>query len=344
MVNSRVIFFLLLWFATPASLCAQSLGGNSIFNFLRLSNTPKLTALGGVNVSHPVNEVGITFQNPALLKPEMNQQLHLVFNDFYASTSIFHLSYGYYKKNWKTSFSSGLHYFNYGKVPATDASGNILGQFRATDMLFQISAARSYLQRWNYGLSLKFISSRYGIYRSNGIAMDMGLLYADSGRGFRASVVMKNAGTQLKKYAEAGSEELPFEMQAGITQRLKGSPFMFSLTAQQMHRFNIRYADTSFNTVSGTANKKAGFSGKLIDHLIIGTTIELNDRLVVDLGYNFLRRRELNTGRGGNGLNGFSYGMELKLKKFMFHFARANYQANTAYNQIGLTLHMGQFW
>jgi hypothetical protein len=155
---------------------------------------------------------------------------------------------------------------------------------------------------------------------------------------------MKNAGTQLRKYADASSEELPFEMQAGITQRLKGSPFMFSLTAQQMHRFNIRYADTSYNNTNGIVNKNTGFPGKLIDHLVIGTTIELNERLAVDLGYNFLRRRELNTGGGSNGLNGFSYGMELKLKKFMFQFARANYQANTAYTQIGLTLKMEQFW
>ncbi len=344
LIPRSVIFFLLVFFTCTTSISAQTLGGNSVFNFLRLSNTPKLTALGGVNVSHPANEVGMAFQNPALLKPEMDHQLHLVFNDFYASTSIFHLSYGYYKETWKTVFSSGMHYFNYGKSPATDAAGNILGQFRANDMLFQVSAARAYQQRWNYGISLKFISSRYGSYRANGLAMDMGLLYADSSGGFRASVVMKNAGSQLKKYADGSSEELPFEMQAGITQRLEGSPFLISLTAQQMNRFNIRYNDTSYNNANGISSKKFGFSGKLIDHLIIGITIELYDRLVVDLGYNFLRRRDLNIGAGGNGLNGFSYGMELKLKKFMFHFARANYQANTAYSQIGLTLKMEQFW
>ncbi len=343
LIPRSVIFFLLVFFTCTTSISAQTLGGNSVFNFLRLSNTPKLTALGGINVSHPAIEVGIAFQNPALLKPEMDHQLHLVFNDFYASTSIFHLSYGYYKEKWKTVFSSGLHYFNYGKALATDAAGNVLGQFRANDMQLQISAARTYQHRWNYGVSLKLISSRYGSYRANGIAMDMGLLYADSSGGFRASVVMKNAGTQLKRYADAIAEELPFEMQAGICQRLKGSPFIFSLTAQQMHRFNIRNDDTSYNNTNNIANKKPGFAGKLIDHLVLGATIELNERLVVDLGYNFLRRRDLNLANGGNGLNGFSYGIELKLKKFMFHFARANYQANSAYNQVGLTLNMKQF-
>lgn len=296
-----------------------------------------------MNLTHPANEIGLAFQNPALLTPGMSQQLHLVFNDFYAGTSIFHASYACYKPDWKTNLSAGIHYFNYGKEPATDAAGNILGQFRAADMLFQVSASRSYLQRWNYGLSLKFVSSRYGVYKGNGLAMDLAVLYADSSAGFRASVAMKNAGREIKKFSEGTTEEMPFEMQAGISQRLKGSPFSFSITAQQLHRFNIRYYDTSYNSSNGFSNKRAGFAGKLIDHLVLGTTIHLNDRLEFDLGYNFLRRRDLNLGNAGNGLNGFSYGFELKLKKFSFQFARASYQANTAYNQVGLTLNMAQF-
>lgn len=274
----------------------------------------------------------------------MDQQLHLAFNDFYSGVSIFSLSYALYKKDWNTSFSSGLQYFNYGKSPATDASGNVLGEFRAADMLFQVSAARSYLQRWNYGVSIKFVSSGYGSYKANGVAMDLGVLYKDSSGGFRASVVIKNAGMELKKYMEGSAEELPFEMQAGISQRLRGSPFIFSLTAQQMHRFNIRYEDSSFNQANGRQTSKITVAGKAIDHLVLGATVQINDRLALDLGYNFLRRRELNLGNAGNGLNGFSYGMELKLKKFIFHFARANYQSNTATNQAGLTLDMSQFW
>ena len=148
---------------------------------------------------------------------------------------------------------------------------------------------------------------------------------------------------ELKKFSDGSTEELPFELQGGITQRLKAAPFSFSLTAQQLHRFDIRYADTLYNQANGYANKKVNGAGKLIDHLIVGTTVYLNEKLEFDLGYNFLRRRELNIAGTGNGLNGFSYGMNLKLKKFSFHFARANYQANTAFNQMGLTLNMSQF-
>jgi hypothetical protein len=46
---------------------AQTLGGSSVFNFLKLPHTPQLTALGGINVSHPSNDIGLAFNNPALV-------------------------------------------------------------------------------------------------------------------------------------------------------------------------------------------------------------------------------------------------------------------------------------
>ncbi len=44
----RFLCIICILLFTPAG--AQVLGGRSVFNFLRLSHTPQLTALGGVNV------------------------------------------------------------------------------------------------------------------------------------------------------------------------------------------------------------------------------------------------------------------------------------------------------
>ena len=241
------ILFLLFYFRGDA----QTLGGRSVFNFLRLPNTPQLTALGGVNVSINSNDVGLAFNNPALLKKEMHTQLNAVFNSFYAGTDVYHLSFGYRQEKLKTNFAFGLTYFDYGKVAETDAAGNILGNLKPTDWVMQLSASRSYLEKWNYGASMKFISSNYGIYRSNAMAADAGILYFDSANQFSASLLVKNMGFQLKKYSNAIAEELPFDLQAGITKKLKDAPLAFSLTAQHLHQFDIRYNDTTFNTGTG---------------------------------------------------------------------------------------------
>jgi hypothetical protein len=57
-----------------------------------------------------------------------------------------------------------------------------------------------------------------------------------------------------------------------------------------------------------------------------------------------LRRRELNIGNTGNGLNGFSMGAGVKLGKLWFRYARAYYQSGTAFNQIGLNMQLNQYF
>jgi len=81
----------ILLLCLSCNCAAQVLGGNSIFNFLKLSNTPQLTALGGVNVSQPSDDVGLAFNNPALLKASMHTQMNAVFNDFFGVSKIYTL-------------------------------------------------------------------------------------------------------------------------------------------------------------------------------------------------------------------------------------------------------------
>ena len=325
---------------------AQTLGGNAVFNFLKLSNTPQLTGLGSVNVSQTSPDIGLAFNNPALLSTDMHTQVNAVFNSFYDGVTAGHLSTGFYSDRLKTNLLWGVNYINYGSTVQTDAAGNILGRFRAADWVMQVAASRTYMERWSYGLTLKFISSSYGSYSANGIAADVGVMYHDSASLFSASVLVKNIGTQLKKYEGTEGEDLPFDLQAGITRRFQHAPFSISLTAQRMHQLNIRYDDTLFNNDNGFANAsdKKITAGKLLDHLVLGSTIYIGDRVEVYAGYNFLRRRELNIGNGGNGLNGFSLGAGFLLGKLQVRYARSYYQGNRAFNQFGIGFTLNQYF
>ena len=334
------------------TLCAQTLGGNTVFNFLKLPNTPQLSALGGVNVSQVSNDVGLAFNNPALLKPQMHSQMNAVFTGQYAGITACHLSLGYHHQKLNTNFLWGLNFFNYGSVQETDAGGNVLGKFRPIDWVMQLSASRSYLEKWQYGATLKFINSDYGQYNSNGLAVDAGVLYFDSVQLFSASMLVKNMGFQLKKYDGTDADDLPFDLQVGVTKKLAKAPFAFSFTAHHLHAFDISYNDTSFNNENilpnGSRNK---FSfDKLFRHIVIATTVYLGEKVEITAGYNHLRRKELNAGTSGNGLNGFSLGVALILDKLQIRYARTHYQSNTAYNQFGLNMTLnkyfglGKFW
>jgi len=331
---------LLIFLITTSCLKSQTIGGENVFHFIKLPNTPQLTALGGLNLSNQTNDVGLVFHNPSLLHPDMHAQLNLVYNSFFAGIRNFQLQSAYYKKNWATTFGLGIHYFHYGSVVQTDVSGNILGNFKPADYLIQVNAARSYSPRITYAGTIKFIQSNYGQYHSSGLALDVSVLYADTSNLLRASLVLKNMGVQLKPFQGSDKDDLPFDIQAGISKRLSKAPLQFSLTVHHLHQFDILYQDTAFmNEFPGRNRiKQSYFFDKLFRHFVFATQLMLNERVEISVGYNHLRRKELNSGNSGNGLNGFSMGFGVLFRKLQIRYARAYYQNTRAYIQFGLSM------
>ena len=86
----RTIIFLLYFFLFFFSLNAQTLGGNAVFNFLKLPNSPQLTALGGINLTNQNNDISLAFNNPALLRDSMHSQMTAVFNSMPAGIKNLH--------------------------------------------------------------------------------------------------------------------------------------------------------------------------------------------------------------------------------------------------------------
>ena len=330
----RVLLFLFL--IASVTLRAQTLGGSAVYNFLQLPASPTLSAAGGVNVSLEEGDAGLAANNPALLRPALHSQLALNFNAFFAATKAWQLAGAFDAPRWKTTFGAALFYVDYGNLAQTDSYGNEQGNFHPRDFSFQLSAARSYGPRWQYGLTAKVIRSSYGSFGSTGLAFDAGLHYADTANRFSAGLLAKNLGAQLSTYG-GRPEDLPFDLQLGLTKRLANAPFGFSLTLQQVHRFNTTYNDTVFNNDIGFA-RNATFATKLFNHVVLATHIYLGKSFEATLGYNFLRRSELNTGATGNGLNGFSAGFRARFSRLQVQYARAIYQRGGAYNQFGIQL------
>jgi hypothetical protein len=326
---------------------SQTLGGNSVYNFLKLSNTPQLTGLGGINISNQSTDIGLAFNNPALLRSTMHSQASFVFNSFYAGIKNYHLMSGYHHEKLQTNFAFGINYFSYGNIPETDLTGNILGSFKPVDYVVQVSASRQYKERWHYGASLKFIHSGYGNYRSSGLALDAALTYTDTANLLQVSLVMKNMGAQLSAYTGTDPGDLPFDLQIGISKKLAKAPLQFSVTAHQLHRFNIRYDDTAFNNENGfdqNPNGKKYIFDKLFRHIVVAAQLFIGDKVEISAGYNHLRRKELNIGQSANGLNGFSLGIGVLLKKFQVRYARSHYQNNSGYNQFGLNIRLNDYF
>lgn len=330
------IFLLLVW-SGSMFLQAQTLGGNAVFNFLNQPISAKQAALGGINASSIGKDLGMAFYNPALLRDEMHGGLSAGFYSFAQGLQQYGFNTAFHASKYKSNFSIGLQYLDYGSITQTDASGNILGNFQPKDYVIQLGFSKQYHEHWWYGMNAKFIGSNYGQYQSNGIGFDVGLAYHDVESALQATVLVKNMGAQLKTYdGLQPKEELPFDLQIGITKRLEKAPFQFSITAHHLHQWNILYSDTSFNQIEGN-NLNRGNSGtqKLLSHLVFSTEVFLSEKFQVNAGLNLLRRQSLNAYNLTNGLNGFTLGFGLLLDKLHVHYATGFYQQNL-FHQVSL--------
>lgn len=319
----------------------QVAGGQHAFEFLRLSNAPHISALGGINVASPAPDIAFALQNPALMRPGLHNQLGLNYNNYYSGIHLMNLGYGYHAEKIETSFALGVQYLNYGNFIQTDAAGYEYGDFKASDFAINLGASRSYGAHWRYGATLKLAASQLGETGATAFLADVGVLYYDTASLWTVAAVAKNMGFMAKRYNPGNpAEPLPFDLQLGIAKRFRHVPFRLMATIHHLYTWNIRYdnpADrTNPNLFGGdtTTSEKSYFADKLFRHFIFAGEFLIGKRIGVSAGYNHLRRGELGL-KERQALAGFSFGLALYLDKIQVHYARSYYHVAGAYNEIG---------
>jgi hypothetical protein len=327
---------------------AQVTGGQFAFEFLRLSQSPHVTALGGINVSNPAKDISLVLQNPALNRPGLHNELSLNYNAYYAGISVTNLAYGYHIPKLATTFGLGVQYLNYGNFVQTDNIGNQYGNVHAADYAITLSASRSYGERWRYGVGLKWAQSSLFDRRASALLADVGVVYTDTANLLSLGITAKNMGVMVQKYNPSGSAEpLPFDLQLSISKRFAHLPLRLMATVHHLYEWDVRYNnpdDIDRGNVFGTADTtedKAHFGDKLFRHFIFGAEFLLGKRITVTVGYNHLRRGELSLAEK-RALSGFSFGAGINLNKFQIHYARSYYHLVGANNEFGLNISLGK--
>lgn len=327
---------------------AQVNGGQFSFEYLRLPNSPHVSALGGINVAHPGSDISLTMQNPSLMRPELHNSASLNYNNFYSGISNANLAYGYYLPKANTALAFGVQYLNYGDFAATDVLGNNNGTFKASDYALSIAASRQYREHWRYGATIKFAQSSLADLKASAVLADVGICYEDTGKLLTLGAVAKNMGVVLKKYtAGNAAEPLPFDLQLGISKRFKHLPLRLFGTAHHLYEWNIRYdnpSDKSGSSVFGNSDStvKNYFADKLFRHFIFGAEITLAKRVTITAAYNHMRRKELSVDTK-RGAAGYSFGAHLDLNKFQVFYARSYYSIAGPYNEFGLNIQLNKF-
>jgi hypothetical protein len=328
---------------------AQVNGAQFAFEFLRLPNSPHITALGGINVAHPAPDINFAFQNPALMRPALHNQISFNYNSFYSGISNSNLAYGFYEPKSKTAIALGVQYLNYGSFVAPDLTGVPVSNFNAVDYTISVAASKQYKERWRGGATLKVAQSRLAELNSVAILADVGVVYEDTANFFTFGMVAKNMGFMAKQYTAGkfNDEPLPFDLQLGLSKRFKHLPLRLFTTIHHLYKWDVRYNDPNdkknssvFGSADTTVSKN--FGDNLFRHFIFGSEITLGKRLGITVAYNHMRRKEmaLDDKKGGAG---YSFGTSIYLNKFQIHYARSFYSIAGAYNEFGLNLALNKF-
>lgn len=351
MLKALRVFSLLALAAyySPLTAYCQVTGGQHAFEFLRLPQSPHISALGSINVANGSNDVSLAVQNPSLMRPGLHNQLQLAYNNYYAGISVTNLQYGYHVETLQTSFVLGLQHVGYGDLTRTDAVGNATGTFTARDVALTLGASRQYLERWRYGATLKFASSVLDDKSAIGLLTDVGVTYYDTSNGITVGIVAKNMGVMLDKYnPDNSTEPLPFDLQLGFSKRFAHLPLRFNATAHHLYEWDVRYnnpadveAANLFGTPDTTAREKRYIADKVFRHLIFGADILIGKRITVTAAYNHLRRGELAL-QERTALAGFSFGATVDLNKLQVQYARNYFHLAGATNEFGLNLALGR--
>ncbi len=344
----RLLVLLVILFCSFTAT-AQVRGGARAFEYLRLANSPHISALGGISVVHTAPDVMMSMANPALLRSTFHTNLGINYNSFYAGTKVLNMYYAHQVNSINTTFGLGVQYMNYGDLTLTNDIGQVLGTGRAADYAITLTASKSYLEHWRYGANIKFSGSKLIDKDAFALLVDAGVVYADTLNDWYFGLAAKNVGYQYGQYYnDIPAQPLPLDIQLGAMKRFKKAPFSISALVHHLYQWDIYYdnpADRLNNLfVSDTTAtvEPSNFGGKLLRHFVFAVDLNIGKRLEISGGYNFMRRAELGLDEL-KGLAGFSYGMGVYLDKITVHFARSHFHLAGAYSQIGMNYQLNRF-
>ncbi len=335
-----LIAFLFAFFSGQAQL-----GGSNSYQFLDLANSSRIQGLGGSNISLYDGDVNLTLSNPSLLDSLQSGSISLNYMNYVGDINYGFSSFTYHINNIGT-FNAALMYANYGKFTKADETGEKTGSFVANDIAAIVGFGRRIDSMFSVGANLKFFNSIYDVYNSNGLALDLAANYHKPNSLFGASIVLKNMGMVFSKYNE--KEKLPFEIQAGISQKLKHAPFRFSLTFTNLQQWDLTYDDPNApkefdpETFEPLPPKEPNFFDKAAGHIVIGTEFVLSKNFNIQLGYNLRRRQELKFAEK-RGMVGFSGGIGFKIKKFNLNYSLASYHLAGNSHSFSITTNINSF-
>ena len=310
------------------------------YNFLSVPASSHVYGLGGHNITIIDDDISLVEQNPALLGAEFEHQVGLNYMKYIGETNFAGLRYGQGVSK-HGSIAAGIQYFGYGDIEGASVDGTHTGKFTASDIAFSVTYSHDVTKFLRGGITLKYLYSKYEDYTAGAVAADVGLSYYDPFHEFSASLVGKNLGGQVKKFNEF-KDNLPWDIQVGVSKMLGKAPVRLHLTAYELARWNSPYYKIEdINNPNSDLIKKESFGSNLLRHLVFGVEVLPSNTIYLGLGYNYRMRTDMATYKR-DFMSGMSVCGGLKVKAFGVGAAFARPHSGATTMMFNLTASIGE--
>ena len=333
--------------ALSSLLVFSQSGGDNTYEFLNITSSARVAALGGQQIAVKDNDSFLAFDNPSLLNKEMDNKLALTYLNYISDIGSGFASYTKYFKDVGT-FSGAVKFIDYGEFTETDNAGNEIGDFSAGEYAFVIGYAKQVDTNFSIGANIKVIYSDFYDYNSLGAAVDLSATYVSLDRSFTMAMVVKNFGQQVTKYGDGEYEDLHFEIQYGLTKRFKNVPIRLGLMLHNLQQWDLSYEnpnEAQQSSILGAPQeeeKDNEFLDNLGRHIVINTEFLVSKNFNIRFGYNYQQRAELKIDEK-IGTVGFSWGLGFRVNKFHLSYGRSAFHQAAATNTFSISTRLSDF-
>ncbi len=307
---------------------AQAQVGENVYPFLNLPVSARQAALGGDAISIMDKDVNFAAVNPALLNPDMHQQVSVNAASYLAGSTYGTLNYGHVFENGHM-ITANARYMDYGKIPRTDEAGFQNGEFGAFDAAIGAGYAYHFEKEWTIGAGVQVINSKIDNYTSMAVAGTIGVTYHLDKTNETLALAARNFGYQFKTF-DGTRENLPFRIDLGYTKILKKFPAALTITAHDLQQFNIS-SELDLN------GQEVGFTRKIMDHFSFGAELFPESSFRIRLGYNVKRGSELAV-LDQRSFAGLSAGFGIRFNAFVIDYSHIRYHSASNVNMLGISI------
>jgi len=334
----KKILLLIVLFATVPMF--SQIGGESTYQFLNISSSPRQLALGGKIITNFDYDVSQALYNPAVINSDMDNNLSINFFNYFADITYGSVGYAYTLDNRGNTIHFGISYINYGDFEGYNENGEPTNNFTGNEASLSVGYANKFYELpIYYGVNIKLITSKFEQYNSIAVASDIGFYYKNDEIMLDVALVFRNIGAQIKSFDNL-NEKLPFEVDLGISQLVENAPIKWHVTFENIHRWPIGLSNPSRLTIDLDGNiteEKVSFINEFLRHVVVGSEIFPESIFNLRLGYSFRRAEELRI-LDQNNFSGLSFGFGIKFNKLRLNYCHARYSSASNVSFLGLQI------